>query len=307
MIIDTVYESSEGAILDFHRANNKNWVLQEGEDYQIDLIQFSPGKSESPIVFDRFYTSPNFMITKDYYLITGTTFSEQSAVTGYPKSSGITIIGSLPDVELVDFSYEITKYNYTDIGDGDSIFSTADLSLKVEVKNNGAEPITDFRLFIDLKTGMNSYRHHFEQAYDGLSIPAGGVQLVEIERVSVDYMIFNSDENKLCIEAFAPNGLHELNTANNTNCRSATAVAKRPELMTKIDLFPNPTKEAFTTQVSYGEIIRLEIFDLQGRILQSQTVNDKTAQINLEKLERGMYGVRIITNSGEVSQLIRKR
>jgi len=72
-----------------------------------------------------------------------------------------------------------------------------------------------------------------------------------------------------------------------------------------VKIYPNPAKDELTIDC-YGLIVRkLEIFDLSGKITNSQLLNDKF--INVSALQRGIYFIKFETDKGIVMKKFVKK
>ena len=76
---------------------------------------------------------------------------------------------------------------------------------------------------------------------------------------------------------------------NNENCIDIQHLDKR------IILFPNPTDNVFTVSSTLDIIRELAIYDNNGRAVLHQSLNDYSAQVNVEHLVPGLYFVRMTT------------
>ena len=59
-------------------------------------------------------------------------------------------------------------------------------------------------------------------------------------------------------------------------------------------LFPNPARTHFTIQ-HQSDIDMIRVFDMNGRLMISQTINDSQARIETSELGNGLYIVQVIT------------
>ena len=60
-----------------------------------------------------------------------------------------------------------------------------------------------------------------------------------------------------------------------------------------VKLFPNPTNTAFQLQAQHQDIQLLELFDSQGRKLQSRVIESRRAVVDVQQLKTGLYWVRM--------------
>jgi hypothetical protein len=74
-----------------------------------------------------------------------------------------------------------------------------------------------------------------------------------------------------------------------------------------VKIFPNPTNGEFKVQSSKFEVLRIEIFDVMGREVQSsETLNTKHETLNISYLPAGIYFVRIQTDKGVITRKVVK-
>jgi len=69
----------------------------------------------------------------------------------------------------------------------------------------------------------------------------------------------------------------------------------------KIVLFPNPTKEGITISAINTSIEKIEIFDIQGRLVESSTYNqEQTVKLSLTNIQAGVYFMTASTTDGQL-------
>lgn len=75
----------------------------------------------------------------------------------------------------------------------------------------------------------------------------------------------------------------------------------------KLSVFPNPSNESWTVYSEKSDIISVELFDLQGKLMLMLNPNNRTAKINASHLPNGIYVSKISTHSGiSVIRLLKK-
>jgi len=81
-----------------------------------------------------------------------------------------------------------------------------------------------------------------------------------------------------------------------------TAVAKIPDLDLIITIFPNPASDVITVQVTKPEnkMLRIVVFDLQGKPLLENKLDNNLTQISLKQLAPSSYIVKVYDNSQEI-------
>lgn len=72
-------------------------------------------------------------------------------------------------------------------------------------------------------------------------------------------------------------------------------------------LYPNPTNGKLTVSGSKFQVSSIEIYDVYGKLLQSVTVNDVAADLDVSVLPAGLYFARIRTGNGVVTKRFVKR
>jgi hypothetical protein len=81
-----------------------------------------------------------------------------------------------------------------------------------------------------------------------------------------------------------------------------------PVLDNLISIYPNPVKDSVNISIKDNSTIKTtELYDIQGRLLQTQVVNDVTSQINLAERANGIYFIKINTDKGsKVEKLVKE-
>ncbi|MGC4041359.1 MAG: T9SS type A sorting domain-containing protein [Flavobacterium sp.] len=73
-----------------------------------------------------------------------------------------------------------------------------------------------------------------------------------------------------------------------------------------ISVYPNPAKDKVTIRCN-NSIRSVELYDVQGRILQTSLVNENQTNIDMSSQSSGIYFARIITDNGmKVEKIVRE-
>ena len=83
-----------------------------------------------------------------------------------------------------------------------------------------------------------------------------------------------------------------------------SSVGETPEDIS-LDIYPNPVSDLLYIK-SGPEIISLNIYDLQGRLLMTVTGGDNTCEIDVRHLMKGTYIIKVITDGGNRTEKIVK-
>ena len=70
---------------------------------------------------------------------------------------------------------------------------------------------------------------------------------------------------------------------------------------TSVSIFPNPAS-AFTNITANGNIREVQVFNLVGQVVLSQTIGSKSATLNTSALPTGVYSVKVTLNEGSVTK-----
>ena len=87
---------------------------------------------------------------------------------------------------------------------------------------------------------------------------------------------------------------------------SNTLALPENEIGSQIDIYPNPTSDLITI-TSKIEMSKIEIFDLEGRIIQSIEEKSKMNSIDLSQYSKGIYFLKIAENNKSVIRKIIKK
>lgn len=79
------------------------------------------------------------------------------------------------------------------------------------------------------------------------------------------------------------------------------------DLSKQFKVYPNPVRDLLMVESKAVVINKVELFDLEGRLIIGENSNDNKLEINTSTLSRGTYILRISTDEGVHSQRIMKR
>ena len=78
------------------------------------------------------------------------------------------------------------------------------------------------------------------------------------------------------------------------------------EIESQIDIYPNPTKD-FITINSKNPVSKIEIFDMEGRLIQTITTKYEINQLDFSRFSIGIYMLKIEINGISVTRKIIKK
>ncbi|MEY3420288.1 MAG: hypothetical protein RIR48_568 [Bacteroidota bacterium] len=68
---------------------------------------------------------------------------------------------------------------------------------------------------------------------------------------------------------------------------------------TVVNLFPNPTKDRLNIYIiSPNSANQIKIFDVAGKMIYQQNVNEMLTTLDVDQLAKGMYFVKVIDEEG---------
>ena len=130
-------------------------------------------------------------------------------------------------------------------------------------------------------------------AYDGLPLQVQGVDYMEGDSVEVDgYVSISYDLGGRLYSELKLENIRKI---------SATPVEKRQKA--ELKLFPNPAKETITLRATGCNLQKVEILDVNGRVLYAATVNGtETFNYNVSQMPSGIYLARVKTSCGVLTE-----
>ena len=124
--------------------------------------------------------------------------------------------------------------------------------------------------------------------------PVGGHGSILFKIQTTDDLITNDKVEKQADIFFDYNAPIETNKAETIFKSLGT---KDFETDKSVTSYPNPTKGNVTINCD-NTIKKIELFDVQGRILQTKVEDNTTSQLNISNKANGLYFIRITTENG---------
>lgn len=108
------------------------------------------------------------------------------------------------------------------------------------------------------------------------------------------------DEVRFYITAggYAGDQSHTNHSINSIQVSSPVLSANSFELHSKLNVYPNPASNQVNIEVLTNEISTLEVYDVSGKFLFTQILNNKTNTINIENLTSGIYFFKVNSSEG---------
>lgn len=78
------------------------------------------------------------------------------------------------------------------------------------------------------------------------------------------------------------------------------------ELNSKLNIYPNPASNQVTIELLTKEMATLEVYDISGKLLFTEILNNKTNTVNIEKFSSGIYFFKVSSSEGISTNKIMK-
>lgn len=172
-----------------------------------------------------------------------------------------------------------------------------------EAENIVVKDIIDTTMF-DIKTlqimnsshavEVNQKGNVVEFVFKGIKLPAGGHGNILLKiKTKSDLEVGDEVSNKAEI-FFDYNFPIETNTARTTFQSLGT---NDYAIDQSVSIYPNPSKGNVLVQAN-GIIKSLQLFDIQGRVLETRATNEKELNVDISKYSNGVYFLKVLTDVG---------
>lgn len=177
----------------------------------------------------------------------------------------------------------------------------------VSIKNNGADTVKSLALYSIQNGFMNCSLNYDYSIYTNVSIPPN--QSVNLDFLHIYEMLpLDSQNYHYCLLCLAPDSLIETNISNNSICGDFFIVSADEMVNSNsISLFPNPTINEINVTVPYDILpASMTIYDIFGKACKEIMTESGTVQINVSELPKGVYMVKVQSDSRVITNKIVK-
>ena len=88
-----------------------------------------------------------------------------------------------------------------------------------------------------------------------------------------------------------------------TTC-STTSINQITGINNQLSIYPNPSNGRFTIETNSNINQTIQLYDVNGQMVLSQTINGKATTIDATSLNEGVYNISIISNEGVVNKRV---
>jgi hypothetical protein len=178
----------------------------------------------------------------------------------------------------------------------------------VTIRNNGAYSINNLALYSKLHGFMNCYDNFIYSNFSSLNIQSG--QTIDLDLFNLYEMSgYSPFTFEFCITALAPNSEIETDISNNEICGDFLISGIEENIASELNLklYPNPFSNKINLYFEENEsFVDIEICDLSGKKVISQTISSKLQNIDVSSLKSGVYFAKIKTKNQTKTQKLIK-
>ncbi len=149
-------------------------------------------------------------------------------------------------------------------------------------------------------------RYHLTSTPGGIHLIEGiGSDLGLFSPIKSDY--FEHGYGLMCFKNIAEELYYD--GGDSSNCDLITDINNKYYINTSLSLYPNPSKNKITLQISNDDIrnIEAEIYDVHGKMFVSKKINSQTTDIDISSIAKGVYILKVYCgNDVAVKKLIKE-
>ena len=271
------------------------WIMGLDDD-EILIFPYSEETENQVFTAGLFVEAPDFLITADQIIISGTSPSGQLALYSYPIQSDNSAY-PWPDIEILDFNISNIEVEYWE-ENGEPFPVGFHFDTELVIQNNGPETVNEVFVYSLRSGGVNCAQQLYYRNFNELSLLPG-------ESVTFDFG--NSGEfspplpnHEICFEIMAPNSLLERDISANILCKSFNATDIEKLISDEnFRIFPNPASDRLFFEVNIPGKYHVHLYDHNGRLVKQLTGSDKSMNINISELAKGIYFLKLRSQNGE--------
>lgn len=299
IIIDTIFTSSV-SLKSMEYYQNSLWIQINTSD-SIKLISLHNLQISDTLSFPVLMNNTDFIVANNNYIFVGDSYTNQIGLCNFQIQNNEIKDVVMPDVELFDFDIDsivIEYYTYQD----DSFATGYSYNAELTVKNNSDSTLNSLAVFSDLHGGMNCAQNFYYQIFTGLNILPGQTETLNLRRTYEEDTIHNT----LCYTCMAPNSALEIQTSDNSLCKTFTITGINDETPANLKVYPNPASNYIIIEQADFSKTNIEIIDIKGRVVINRVSTEQKIRIETSGLSKGLYLVKINNRNKINVQVIMK-
>ncbi len=134
--------------------------------------------------------------------------------------------------------------------------------------------------------------------------------LTNWEKISVGDITSFALQNNNTLWAWGANGVGELGDGTNTSSEIPISIDCTTLNITNyidivdLKIFPNPASKSISFEIKQSKIEQFKIYDINGRLIIAEIVNNYKHELNISSFGKGIYLVKIFTNKDIITKQI---
>ncbi len=271
------------------------WIMGLDDD-EILIFPYSEETDNPFFTAGLFVEAPDFLITTDQIIISGTSPSGQLALYSYPIRSDNAAY-PWPDIEIPDFNISNIEVEYWE-EDGVPFPVGFYFDAELVIQNNGPESVNAISVYSPRSGGFNCVQYFYYHNFNELSISPG-------ESLSIDFGYsgeFSPPQanHEICFEIMAPNSLLERDVSANFLCKSFNATnMDRVMADERFNVFPNPASDRLFFDVLIPGQYQIYLYDHNGRLIRQLSGSVESMSVDISELAKGLYFLKFSSQNGE--------
>lgn len=89
--------------------------------------------------------------------------------------------------------------------------------------------------------------------------------------------------------------------------KTSTLSVEEVKPLNNLTVYPNPFKDFLNIQTKEDNLISIQLFDINGRIIKQENISGNSYQLNLENLPQAIYILEISSDKGKQSVKVVKK
>lgn len=273
----------------------------ESRSTEITLNVNSPTETPSVNIDDILNFSAAINIDQTEETPFDNTFDYDEVVIGSYDPNDITCLQGqvVSDSEIGNFLHYLIRFENTGTAPAQNVVVTMDVN-SADYNINSMQIInTSHDMFMRNNNGT------LEFIFEGIGLPANGGQGYILLKLKTLSTLTTNDEVDAQADIYFDFNFPIITNVANTQFTNLSNNEFESEL--SISIYPNPAEDSISIDSS-SEIQHLRIYDIQGRMIESETYKDNalSRRLDVTTLSKGIYFLKVTTAEGEATQKLIK-
>jgi Secretion system C-terminal sorting domain len=270
--------------------NYTNLLPFENRTIYVTLNVNSPQETPPVNIGDQLYFTTSITSSAGDEIVEDNFFGYQQTVVGSYDPNDVTCIegNMVPPSEIGEYLHYVINFENTGTAEAENVVVRTDIDATQFDVNSLQMLNTSHDAYIR-QTGAT-----IEFIFEGIYLDTGGHGNVLLKIKSLNNLQEGDTVAKQANIFFDYNFPIVTNMANTTFQILSNSDF---EIDKSISVYPNPTNSIVTINCS-NSIQSVQLYDVQGRLLQTQIINNQTTTVDLSQQSNGIYFVKVISENG---------